>query len=452
MRRLLACGFALCLLGARTAAAQSPSDIRVLSTRSLERIPLPGIFTISVEAPALEAAVEIHTRSPGTIAAYLRQHPSSLCPQVEESRGAVRLNCTVSRIDAEVDREAGRTVLTIRELRGLPYGAGSSAPPLTFWNPTEAGLGSPCPGTTALARGECLLAEGKWAAARKEFEAAGLPAAAVRLGDLAARDRDIDRAIGWYRAAGSKGPFGQIAQARICEYLGTCFGTREATALFDVHGLPAPLRRDLVLRAARIEAFVGSPVEAARFLLAHMRTEGGESLCAEAPDLCQQIALASLRAARTSGGALIAFEFFRAIMPTPTSALGYRLASAAADLAADMGAPVYAANVLAAATGAVPKRDLDHHLLQTADLYLRGGDETRASAILDFARFRLDPQRFSSKPWKDLVARLSSPRAQEAIGTAVEADLVERTLAVDQLTEAELVLVQAREITAAAPH
>jgi hypothetical protein len=83
--------------------------------------------------------------------------------------------------------------------------------------------------------------------------------------------------------------------------------------------------------------------------------------------------------------------------------------AAAAEVAQRSGAPLFAANILAAAAGHAPAADLDGHLLRTSELYLLAGDRVRAGVVVEFARARAGKKGLRGSRWA-AVARAAAAR------------------------------------------
>jgi hypothetical protein len=296
--------------------------------------------------------------------------------------------------------------------------------------------------------------------------------AMVRLGDLAAGTGDPATAIGWYKRAGTAGVFGRVARARFCEMDGFCLGSTEAVLkIFDGSGLPGPVRAELLLRAARAEAYQGRFHAAIRLLAAEVRAHGPAGVCqGAATSLCRKILLEAMRhynlpsaapsPAEREGATIIIAERMKAseeavdlylMLPGwDRGVMGVELAQAAADLAGQMGAPVFGGNILSAVAPEVSAPDLPDHLLRAAELYLEGSDLARARLIVEYAQTRLARKSLGSARWvaaqKELVARLaageSSGPEPAPMPVAIDAEAIARdvTAALGAVKRARLVI------------
>lgn len=418
------------LLGiALPARAGEPSRDLTQVTAATERLVLRGLARAPrLAVDAVGGTLEL-VPAPGEAAALeraLSRAPSTLCPvRARGAEGAQRLVCRTHRLWARLVVAEEGVSLDVRELRGLPWRAGLDAPPRPSYAQLLGASGA-CPGATALARGECALASGRTGAAQQYFrealEAGFSPHAALRLGDLALQEDDPAAALGWYRAAGVNGPFGRMAAARTCELTGACFGKPDdERRAFDDAGLPEPLRTEAELRAARRLALAGRPAEAAQALVTRLREHGRGPACdGDAEPLCRRVALAALEsggeAGQTPGLAL-----YGLLTPGVRGPLALELARAAADAAAALGAPTYAATVLSFITGRLPRAELGPHLLRTARLFLDGGDRVRARVLCEYAQTRLPRATLRSRPWRSVLAevRRREAAAEGAPGTAL---------------------------------
>jgi hypothetical protein len=89
--------------------------------------------------------------------------------------------------------------------------------------------------------------------------------------------------------------------------------------------------------------------------------------------------------------------------------LAVEMSQAAADLAGQMGAPIFGGNILAAVAPEVSPKMLSDHLLRAAELFLQGEDTARTRLVLEYAQTRLVKR--ESHRWmaveKGLTARLA---------------------------------------------
>lgn len=428
-------------------------DDLLLTAAEAERWILPMGSTPTLEVDALSSRITLRQRgSTRTLATALAT--SRICPEQEQQDGRLILHCRSPRLDARLVVVGGRRALDLRELRGLPWKEGLSGPPILAVDPQEAGLGGPCPGTTPAGKGECALAGGDRVAAAKHFaeEKEAVAFASLRLGDLALLSDRPARAAWHYQQVGGQGIFGRLAEARLCELLGHCLGTDQASVLFRTENLPTGLKAELALRAARVEAFVGDPSAAARFLLGRMSSSPVSRVCPEGQRVCEAIALAALRqpGARGKEDALALYFALPDRLFGPGSAA---LASAAAEVCAGLGAPVFGANLLAATTGTAASESIEGHLHQAANLYLQGGDRVRAGVILDYVRFRFGGGLLESPRWRRLVDHLGEdPRATLPSGVAaLAAEAARDTELIRELAQALVAAAKARSLQAPTP-
>lgn len=391
-----------------------PGGVAALAL-SAERIALPPTMrATAVQPDVLLSAIEIDTGDPRATAKHLAKNPSRLCPVVEERRGGVRLRCTTRRFDAQLVTSGGRTFIDLHELRGLPTRPSENGAPQVTYTPSEYGLGGPCPGTTPAGRGECALADGRLAEAAAHLrEAFGSEPtfAALRLGDIALATGDPNLAIAWYRRAPRQGVFGRLAIARECEITGSCF-ERLATA-FEPAGLPEPARTELELRGIRARLILGRTEEAATLLTRRLLEANRPAACALAPALCRRVTLAALRDPGPAGpGPAIAL--YLALPTRDRAPLADVLAREVAEAAAGMGAPAFAANILASIVHEARAADLPDALARIAELYLAAEDRSRARIIADHARTRLTLAQLSSARWKAIRAAIERKNPAEA--------------------------------------
>jgi len=412
---------AILTLAASPALGDEPRPLPMDRIEALEHIPLPPVSgPLSVSVRAFQSTVVLSVpRAAGAVAAAVRKAPRALCAQLEERPGEVRLHCRTTRIVARLVRRGERRLLEIAETRGLPWG--EAGPPVVPYDPVDAELGAPCPGSTPASRAECLLAANQIGGASTELAVARLGSnpdfAALRLGDLAFAAGDVQGAVNlWDRVHAP--PWDRLASLRKCELSRSCLAENHPDALYAPAGLPATIARELLLRKARALALNGSPVAAARALL----TEApGPAACSGAPSLCQQLTLAALTA--PGPAAPDALVLWLQLPDRGRGAEVYEAERGVANLAAQLGAPLYGANVLAAAAGRVPAHALEEHLLRTAELYAAGGDPVRAGVVVEFARQRAGKRGLSGARWdavrRALAATDRKPAAHPPLPPAV---------------------------------
>lgn len=385
-------------------------------TVAVERLPLPplkGAVALDVQALLSQVRVVAPADAPA-IAQTLKGATGALCPDVELRGSSVFLTCRTRRLDATLADEGGRRFLDLRQLRGLPFVPAEDGPPAMSYDPRAIGIGGPCPGTTPASRGECRLAAGatlEAAALFKDALSTGERAfAAMRLGDLALIARDPGTAVGWYQRCGVRGIFGRMANARLCELTGEC--ADRPGAAHRAAGLPEPMSTEMELRTVRAAALNGRFGEAATKLAERLGSVLRPPACSRTPVLCRRIALAALRQG-TAQEIPAAMALYLALPGRDKGPLALDLGRAAAERAAELGAPLFGASQLSALTRLIPRDELSAHLQRTVELYLAGGDRTRAQVIADYARSKswlpLDKEK-----WPALETELSRAPEQPA--------------------------------------
>jgi len=165
--------------------------------------------------------------------------------------------------------------------------------------------------------------------------------------------------------------------------------------------MPEPLRSELVLRHARALAFRDEHAAACRLLA----SEG--SACKLGENLCSRIALEAMRSELPDDRAE-GLSLFVSLENRTTSPLAFEMSTAAAEVAAAAGAPLFAANTLSVTVEFAPKRRLAGHLLRMAQLYLDAQDPVRAQVVADFAAKRLTAKALGAKEWSAVRASMRS--------------------------------------------
>ncbi len=208
------------------------------------------------------------------------------------------------------------------------------------------------------------------------------------------------RSSGWKRP-GRSGEWGRLASIRVCELSGNCLLT--GTARAAMFGIPRacrlPLRRELTLRELRILRFE-SPSSAVAKLFTAGSGAWPDALCAGS-SICVDVLHDALEGEDLDGRVTALSLFSSGPVSTPGPQRPW-LAQAAADAAAAIGAPQYAAAVLGAATSDVPKAHLSTHLRRVMQLYLEANEPARASAVFAYAIDTLGPQVKQESAWKNL--------------------------------------------------
>jgi hypothetical protein len=380
-------------------SARASPPLALEGVERVERALLPrgaGAVEVKVHALASLVVLDAPDGAPALARAF-RMAPLALCPDLEELPSGVALRCRSRRIVAALSRGAsGGTVLDVSETRGLPW-SGEDGAPLIAFDPRDAGGANTCPGTTPAAQGECLLARGDRATARAILSALvgtaaeGLPS--LRLGDLAFAEGDVLAATtAWSGVRGH--PWEHVAASRLCELSWSCLAGAHLDAVYSTEGLPSSVARDLRLRKARALAFLGRSARAVETVL-----DGPDpgATCAPSPALCRDVAATAL--GDPGPAALEALALWVTIGEQSELAPPYASTLAAAAAAERAGAPLFAANLLAATAGQAPTRALRDHLLRTAELYLQADDRVRAGVIVQFARARAGDEALRGARW-----------------------------------------------------
>jgi hypothetical protein len=393
------------------AAQVSEAPMRLPTVATVERIPLqraPGSVTLTLYP--FNKRIELHTtRDSAGLAAKIAAVGSRICPRTLMGHNTVVLECDTRRLDGVLAASKGKLFLEIYELRGVPW-RGEESRVQVFYSPLAFRFGDGCPGDTPVARGECAYRVGQYTVAAVEFRRAlggdGRRVAAIRLGDMALLSEDPGTAAGWYQAAGRMGAFGRLAAARLCELSGTCLA-KLRQSVFDSTLLPEPLHTEMFLRAARVAAYMDDLPQAMVALrraieAAHGGCDGSTQL------FCRQLLLKVLELPGKDG-AVEALETYLALPGRTEGPLALNLIHAAAEKAAALGAPVFAGNVMASSAQAVDASSKDllgDFLLRTMELFLAGGDRTRARVVGEFAETRLGRARMTGARWKAVQSEL----------------------------------------------
>jgi len=378
-------------------------------TRSAERVPLPvaaADLTLHIRPFEKKLVLEVPARAVAAVARRLKG-ASRLCPIVEAGAGAVTLRCSTNKLRADLDLTTTEPTLDLRALAIYPWRPEEEGPPFVLLDLPGLGL-SPCPGTTPDARGECLLAEGRLEEALEQFAEATRgprfsPLAALRLGDLALASDEPELAMEHWRRANHEFPFGRLVMARLCEMDPHCMKREERKALLDASRVAEPVRHDVFIRARRLRLLEGETASVVRELAPEMTPEGA---CAGPAMMtwCRRLLLDLLRTSGPDGAEALAI--FLDLPGRAQGPLSDELHRAAADRAEASGAPVFAANMLAAVTGRVPEDQQAAHLRRVAGLFLQGGDRARAEEIILFARGQLDRATWKRDGWDGLQRSL----------------------------------------------
>lgn len=400
----------------------APVQTSTVTSSAVERLVVKTDKKLRTEVDAYGATVRVFANgATDAVMRALKVHPSRLCPEAKVEKGEVVFTCVTQRLEASATEVAGGVAIDFRQLRGLPWRKTGGGPPLRSFAPELVSLGGACPGTRPAGRAECALSAGKIEEAKgflREATATGDASYAwLRVGDLALQDGDALAAIEAFKKAGDKGPWGRLATARQCEVLGGCL-EENGPKVFNPIALAEPLRRELELRGVRADAMVGNLERAMRSLLALNAERGRGPVCGQVEDLCDAMVRAALKTEDRETKAA-GLEVWAALQPKVKS---LPLTVAAAEASAALGAPRYAADLLASATAEVPAENLEAHLLKVVGNYLAAEDKVRAGVIVDFARGRLGDKALTSGAWRPVLAAFGKSKPAKIgvlpVGTA----------------------------------
>jgi hypothetical protein len=441
---------ALLLLSAETIVAPP----RLPTVATVERIPLPSASN-SVALTVLPFEKRLELRSKGearSLHAKIVAAGSRLCPQVKVDRNLVTLACLSRRLDGAVVEDKGRTYLEIYELRGIPW-KGEEHRLDVFYGPIAFKVEDACPGASPLSRGECALQAGKYATAAVEFRRAlvgdGKRVAALRLGDLSLMNKDPVAAAGWYHAAGRAGAFGRMAAGRLCELSGTCF-EMPRRMLLEANLLPEPLHTEMLLRGARVAAYLEEIPKAMENMRRAIETPYGGCDGTTAM-FCRHLLLKVFQQPGTDG-VMEALETYLALPNRNEGPLSLTLLHAAVDKVATMGAPVFAGNLLATGGRVVEAKPkpLSESLLENAELYLDSLDRARARIIVEFAETRLGRAKMVGPRWTAVLAQVQDgapdPIEEARVNVVAAETTRDLTVAYTALARANSVLVEAAAV------
>ncbi len=409
------------------AAEAADATPRLPMVETIERIPLPrSSGTVTLTAYPFSKRIELRSTRDGVgLATKIAAAGSRLCPRTLVDRNTVIIQCVTRRLDGALISEKGNLFLEIYELRGVPW-RGDENRIDVFYSPLDFHFGDGCPGNTPVARGECAYRAGQYTVAAVEFRRAlaaeGRRVAAVRLGDIALRNQDPVAAAGWYQAAGRVGGFGRLAAARLCELSGTCLG-KQRPYFFDSTALAEPLHTEMLLRAARVAAYLGELPQAMLALrqaidAAHGGCDGSTLL------FCRELLLKVLEEPGKNG-AVEALDTYLALPGRLEGPLAFTLVRAAAQKAAELGARVFAGNLMAASAQAVEATSpglLGEFLLRTVEFYLAGAERTRARVVAEFAETRLGRDKLTGPRWNAVLKAMEG--SDDELASSVGARLV----------------------------
>jgi hypothetical protein len=404
---------------ANTASTSAPEKGRsselLTVAGSVARVVLPKLRgSASVEVDALRSMVILRApRDLGAVAARISTSLPPVCPKWEVNDGRILLHCRTRQLAATLVDEKGKTFLDLRELRGLPRAAPEDKLGI-FYDGSRVVLNGPCPGNTAASRGECAYRNGDRHGAMEAFKEAWNTVhrsfASLRLGDLAAEEGEWAEAALWWSRAGSSGAFGRLARGRLCELRGDCLAGPTAV-LFDAGEIGEPMRAELALMGARVDIYGGRTNLAIRWLK-NLISRGGGACTTIGQAYCRRLILAALEDPGPDKGQA-ALELFLSLPDRLGGPFAVDLARAAAEIAAALGAPVFAGNLYASVAGIVPDGEFASHSQRMVELYLQGEDRPRAQLVLDYAETRIHRRELAMGKWVELRRHLTGPSAAE---------------------------------------
>ncbi|MEW6433342.1 MAG: hypothetical protein AB1730_17700 [Myxococcota bacterium] len=375
----------LCLAAPGAPVARAPESHLVLATEVLERVPLPAAPR-AMELDVWSREVRVTTALAPAVARALRT--SRLCPTAEVRDGVAVAHCLRGQLRAALGRGRRGPELVLSQPRGVPPDEPRAFGVAWHYPPDQFGLGGACPGTTPEGRAECLVAEGRHDEAvpllTEALQHGNADFAALRLGDIAMAKGDLPSALSRYQAAGRRDSWGRVAAMRLCELTGCA---REE-AVFDSARLSEPLATEVDLRLARALVLQGEDRRAALALQRRLAARERQPACPLWPRVCVGVALAALRSEEPELQA-VGLELFLGQQREVGVSRDPSLLREAAEAAAHLGAPAFAANLLATATPAVPVSRLAEHLARVTALYELAGDPVRAETVRTYARARL---------------------------------------------------------------
>lgn len=368
----------------------------ILALATLLTAAPPTGFTASVDRVAVQrtskdASVEVFPLTGRVVLKGLTPVGKlpRVCPALEKAAGGAVLVCRSRRLWAALEKDARGEFVDLRQLTGVNWTDESSRVPLRAWSLRTLSIPDTCPGRQASARGECALADGDFEVARAAYTEAltgpDVSLAHFRLGDLALRDGDVEAALRHYAKVSPVGPVGRLAIARTCELVGTCLTNAESMRVGSTEGLATEPARELELYNLRRELMMGRDEDALTRLQRGLERDA--AFCEGLVPFCQKVAEAGL-ASDDVEARILALSIFLMdqVRHGPAEE---RLNEAAAKTARELGAPGFAAAILAANTPKVPRAQLSAHLLEIVSLYLAAGDRVRAAVVLEYAQGKL---------------------------------------------------------------
>ena len=391
----------------------------VATTATVQHVPLPPqLGKVLVDVDGIGASITLLTGNPNLLIRTLNQYTSgaSICVDIEAQKNHVRLKCRTRRLEAKVISSKKRRLLEIREVRGVPWSGQHDPPPYPFYPMTFVNAEEePCPGKSPVMQAECLLFEGKLQDAidsyRESYDTLWVGWSAFRLGDMAYRNGEGAKAAGWYLRVPQNSPFARLAKARLCEMVGDCFDKdQDRLNVFSTLGVPEPMRSEIELRHWRVMAYLGQSSEAAVALSKRIVDEMRPKTCMSTAALCRRIIMAGFDRADEEQK----IQLLRGYISLPninSGALAWPAARKAAKTATAIGAPSFAAKILAAVTQEVPNDELEDHLLDVAHLFVLGGDTARADVILEYAKEFFGDTIYASSKWAPIIKGIRDYKA-----------------------------------------
>jgi hypothetical protein len=398
----------------------SRADNDLLVTAALDRVKLPyAPKKLSVDALGRRVRLTVGPAAPA-FAAQFRDGLSRACPKAVVEGPDVVLECSTSRLAARVDAERGEVILSVRQVRGVPWRGDDDGPPAFRAPEVKA-----CPDATPMGLAECSFQAGQWEQAERLMRGlTGEPGTAafahLRLGDIAAARDELVEAVAFWNRTGTSGPVFRLARARLCELSGDCFGKAVEGNVFDDGGLPEPWRRELELRRLRQLAFRGQTAELGALAARRARVTNRPPLCVDTPGLCLKLIGNAMRDP-AGPGADEALEFYMTVPGRESGPRAYEWAGFAASICERNGAPSFGANILASTTATVPPALLAAHLERTLRLFVEGKDYARARLIAAYVQVKLPKARLKGPPWAELISAADGPEPEEAPDAGVKA-------------------------------
>ena len=381
--------FATALVAAHPRKLTTETPGAVLLPAVAERVALKGVTLRSAQVTPLRKRVELEVQGPPETAAKALSRRSRLCPKTKVEAGKVVLLCSSGRIEARLSPASGAKFLDLSQTRGIPLGSGKenlALPAISWWKPTQVpgcGIG-PQPEGSACA---------------SATEPPDLPEVWLEFGDMAAAQGDGMAALAFYRKVWGQGYWLRAARARICELTSECLNTLFEAQTFDSRAMPEPQRTDMEFRWIRTLVLANRMRDAVVTFHTRLTDSKRKPLCdgAVADHFCRELLLAGFYTPGTPSEVLL-----QSYLALPDRLRGYRaaeLTGQAAEVAVSLGAPAFAAALMAGGTPEVPEAKLEPHLRRTAELYALAGDNLRRQVVVDFARSRFGAKQVRGASW-----------------------------------------------------